>query len=198
MSRKAWKFNNGARLDQGLSMSFSRGVATKDPLGVAVAAGTPRYARRSILCGAPNVTAVSNAESGSWNVMTTGVAADGSTPVLCLAHITSGKLHVFQSSIVIDGSGNSTYVYDMTAGTSTYPDALKESADKNDDGLGTAGNFNFKPNGSVCYYGRIDLLCSVAYRDTSPTTAWRRNRVGVMSCNVEDLSGAKSGWKRCR
>lgn len=194
MGRKAFRFDNGSRLDPGLSLSFSRGVATKDYAGTSVAVDTPRYGRRSILCGAPVVTAVSNAGSGSWNVMATGVDADGSTPVLCLQDITGGKLHVFKSAIVIDGSGNSTYVYDMTNGTSGYPDALQESADANDDGLGTLGNYNYHPKGGVCVHGRIDLLCSVAYRDAGP--AWRRNRVGMISCNIEDLAGARTSWWR--
>ncbi len=194
MGRKAFRFDNGAVLDPGLSLSFSRGIATKDDLGTSVAVDTPRYARRSILCGAPVITAVSNAGSGSWNVMATGVDADGSTPVICLADITSAKLHVFRSAIVIDGSGNSTYKYDMSVGTSTYADALKESADKLDDGMGTLGNYNFNPKGGVCVHGRIDLLCSVAFRDAGP--AWRRNRVGIMSCNLADLAGAKTTWWR--
>lgn len=194
MSRKAFRFDNAPVLDAGLFSSFSRGIATKDSLGVSAGVDTPRYGRRSILCGAPVITAVSNATSGSWNVMATGVDADGSTPVICLADITNLKLHVFKSAIVIDGSGNSTYKYDMSAGTSTYPDALKESADKLDGGAGALGDYNFYPKGGVCVHGRIDLLCSVAFRDAGP--AWRRNRVGIMSCNVEDLAGAKTTWWR--
>lgn len=194
MGRKAFRFDNGSRLDPGLSLSFSRGIATKDGLGASVAVDTPRYDRTSILCGAPVITAVSNAGTGSWNVMATGVDADGSTPVLCLQDITNLKLHVFKSAIAIDGSGNSTYKYDISAGTSTYPDALKESADKLDGGAGALGDYNFKPQGGVCCHGIILLNCSVAYRDAGP--AWRRNRVGVMHCNLENLTGAKSTWWR--
>ena len=194
MGRKSFRFDNGAVLDPGLSLSFSRGVATKDDLGAAVAADTPRYGRRSILCGAPEITAVANAGTGSWNVMATGVDADGSTPVLCLQDITNGKLHIFRSAVVIDGSGNSTYVYDMTNGTSGYPDALKESVDKLDGGLGTLGDYNVHVKGGVCVHGVVMLLGSVAYRDAGP--AWRRNRVGVISCNLEDLAGDRSTWWR--
>ena len=194
MGRKAFRFDNGSVLDPGLSLSFSRGIATKDELGVSVGVDTPRYGRRSILCGAPVITAVSNAGTGSWNVMATGVDADGSTPVLCLQDITNLKLHVFKSAIAIDGSGNSTYKYDISAGTSTYPDALKESADKLDGGAGALGDYNFKPQGGVCCHGIILLNCSVAYRDAGP--AWRRNRVGIMHCNLENLTGAKSTWWR--
>lgn len=194
MTTKSFRFDGAMFLGRGLSSSFSRAIATKDSLGQSIASGSPRYGRRSILCGAPVITAVSNATSGSWNVMATGVDADGSTPVLCLADITNLKLHVFKSAIVIDGSGNSTYKYDMSAGTSTYPDALKESADKLDGGAGALGDYNFYPKGGVCVHGRIDLLCSVAFRDAGP--AWNRNRVGIMSCNVEDLAGAKTTWWR--
>lgn len=194
MGRKAWKFNAGARLDQGLSMSFSRGCATKDEAGTAVAADTPRYGRRSILCGAPVITPVSNASANSWNVMATGVDADGSTPVLCLLASTAGKIHIFKSAIVIDGSGNSTYVYSVPLGTSGEQDILANSLDKLDGGAGALGDYNLTPTGGVCYHGRIDLLCRVSFSDAGPT--WHTNRVGVVSCNLTDLLGASNTWWR--
>lgn len=184
MARKSWRFN-GNLSTSGLRAAFSRAIATKDSLGVAVASGEPRYARTSILCGAPVVTMVAGTDAAAWNVIATGLDSDNATPVCVLYQADNGKLQVHRGSIGFTSGTDAQYQYDcsINAGKNNYPDALRNSAD-----VLAAEAWN--PKGGLCCYGLISVLCTVGYNDGG----WLRNRVGVMTCNTANLSGAASTW----
>jgi len=188
MSRKSFRFDNAFKADPGLSMTFSRAIATRDQSGTTVASGDPRYGRDSILCSAPAVSTITGTTSHSWNVLATGVSYDNVTPVAVMSNITLGKLQVHLGAITLDGSGDATYQYSipLTGSKNSYPDALSGSTDNN-------ANEAWNPKGGTCCYGRVDLISTVG---NNYDGSWRRNRVGVMSCNIEDLSGASTGWWR--
>ena len=190
MSRKSFRFDNAFKADPGLSVAITRAIATRDQSGTAVASNEPRYGRDSILCSAPVVSTISGTTSHSWNVLATGLSYDNATPVAVLSNITLGKLQVHLGAITLDGSGNSTYQYSipLTGSKNSYPDALSGSTDNN-------ANEAWNPKGGTCCHGRIDLISTVG-NNYDGVSSWRRNRVGVMSCNIEDLSGASTGWWR--
>lgn len=186
MSKYAWKFNGAFIGDDGLSSTFARAIETKDSLGQTVASGSPRYGRTSILCGAPNITTVTGTTSAAWNVLATGVSYDNATPVAVISNITAFKLQIHLNSISLDGSGDATYQYSMplNASKGNLTDGLDESADE-------SALEAWNPKGGVLCHGRADILCTVGYDDGG---TWRRNRVGVMSCNLVNLGAAKSTW----
>lgn len=185
MARKSWRFN-GNLGGSGVRTTISRAIATKDAVGVSVAANEPRYARTSILCGAPVVSMVSGTDASTWQVIATGVDSDNATPVCVLYDANNGKLQVHRNSITFTSGTDAQYQYTVAvnAGKGSNSDALASS---DDDQAAEA----WSPKGGVCCHGFIAAISTVAYNDGG---SWRRNRVGIMTCNTANLSGAAGTW----
>lgn len=193
MGFRGANFNNGFTANSGLALSFSRATATRDYANNVVASGSPRYGEMALLPSPPVVTTESNSTGVGYQILAAGVDADGSTPVWVLYNTTNSKLQVHVGSISIDGFGNSTYqvlttpsVAKAVNGTPS-PDALLESND-------LSANESWIPKGGVVVHGVAYILCLVANDYYSGDATFRHSRIGIMSCKVSALAGAKETW----
>lgn len=129
---------------------------------------------------------VSGTDASSWQIIATGLDSDNATPVCVLYDTTNGKLQVHRGTITFTSGTDAQYQYTVAvnAGKGSNSDALASS----DDNQATEA---WNPKGGVCCHGFIAAISTVAYNDGG---TWRRNRVGIMTCNTANLSGAAGTW----
>lgn len=180
-------FDAGLRAEPPLSAVFTREAAVRSESGEWIPAGQARFAPSRLLCGAPNVFTVPGtaAPVTNINVLATGVAADGSTPVWVVQNSDQGKLQVFIGAL--SGSG---FTYDVTPNPSKggLADGLRDSADADPSEV-------WVPKAFVVCHGIIVGEFNVATPDTVPSP-WVARRVGFATCSIGDLAGPKPGWWR--
>lgn len=81
MARKYAGFNNGQHLSSGITATLTRAYATLHEDGTACASGSPRYAKRRMLCGAPKWETL-DSSSNTHVALAGGVWTDGRTECL--------------------------------------------------------------------------------------------------------------------
>ena len=122
---RSFSFDNGATLDPGLTWSFERASASIDIDGSVVTPDWPRYAPKTLLCGAPSVTTISGTTSPilGIHVFSAGVLSDNTTPAWIIYNVTQGKFQVHVGSV-----NGAVYSYSVngTASKGNTPDLLKE------------------------------------------------------------------------
>jgi len=183
---RSFSFDNGATLDPGLTWSFERASASIDIDGSVVAPDWPRYAPKTLLCGAPSVTTISGTTSPilGIHVFSAGVLSDNTTPAWIIYNVTQGKFQVHVGSV-----NGAVYSYNVngTASKGNTPDLLKESIDVNPNEAWTPRS------GTICH-GFAIALCNVSTKNADGL--WHLDRVGIAVCNLANLSGPKNLWWR--
>ncbi len=183
---RSFSFDNGASLDPGLTWSFERALASVDIDGSVVPSHWPRYAQKTLLCGAPDVTTIAGTTNPvlGIHVFGVGVTADNTTPAWVIYNVTQGKLQLHVGSV-----NGSVYSYNVAGSASkgSTPDLLKESIDGN-------ANEAWTPRSATICHGFAVVLCNVSTKNADGL--WRLDRVGLAVCNLANLSGPKNLWWR--
>ncbi|MBL8760713.1 MAG: hypothetical protein JNL50_05355 [Phycisphaerae bacterium] len=182
---RAFRFDDGVTLDPGLTWTFSRAATAVDVDGGLIAADTPRFAPRALLCGAPQVTTVAGTTLPitGIHVMSAGLMSDNTTPAWIIYNATQGRFEVHVGSV-----GGSVYMYTINtdASKNNHPDLLKESVDADP-------NEVWVPRSATICHGFAVVLCNVSVKTAG---AWKLNRMGIAVCNLANLSGPKNLWWR--
>lgn len=178
-------FDGSPRLSPGLNFEFSRGVPTLDDAGNAVAADVARYAGKRLLCGAPEIRTVAGTTfNTSFEMLTAGVLADGTTPVWITQDNNRGLL-----SVIVGTETGPKFTYNRVSNPAKggLPDFLRESIDESPDEA-------WSPRAALVCHGMAIVFCNVAVRDSHGD--FFPNRVGFATCNLADLDGPKNLWWR--
>ncbi len=179
-----FRFDQQPILDPPLQFVFNRFAPSIAEDGSVVPANQPRYRGVRLLSPVPQVTLVpgTNGEAAA-NILATGVAADGVTPVWVVAEYSKVKLEIYLGALP-----STPYVYSMSYNglKGNLMDAMAQSVDN------LPGEAWRPVAGAVCH-GFIVLQCNVAVPGAA---GWNSSRIGFMTCNLADLSGPQNRWWR--
>lgn len=183
---KSFSFDNGATMDAGLTWSFDRALQSIDIDGAMVPSQWPRYAQKTLLCGAPSVTTVPGTTNPVMGIHTyaSGVLSDNTTPAWVVYNVTQAKFEIHVGTV-----GGAVYSCNVVGSASkgNTPDLLKESIDGN-------ANEAWTPRSATLCHGFAIALCNVSTKNADGL--WHLDRIGVAVCNLANLSGPKNLWWR--
>lgn len=187
MTTRRFTFDGAVVHDDGLSFRFKRDATTIVERGGRnlgqVGANVPVFGDPRLICGAPVVTTIAGTTSEANDLMAIGVDADGVTPVYLVKKPSSGTLTIYVGDL---SGGGYQYNIQTNGSKDNQIDFLRESADNQ-------ATEAWNPKAAVICHGVIILSCNVHHNDG---TNWGHRRLGLATCKISDLAGAKSGWWR--
>lgn len=180
----SFRFDNQPVLDPPLQFNFQRDAAAILDDASLLAPNLPRYRETRLLSPLPQIVSIPGTTGEpAINILATGVAEDGVTPVWVVGFFSKVKLQVYVGQL-----GGTPYEYMMPY--NWLKDNLMDGMAQSIDNLPTEA---WRPvAGTVCH-GMIVLQCNVA---VPGVPAWNSNRIGFMTCRVADLAGPKNLWWR--
>ncbi|MCC6429175.1 MAG: hypothetical protein IT435_20435 [Phycisphaerales bacterium] len=179
-----FRFDNAPILDAPLQFHFERDAVALSPDGSLIPIDQPRYREPTLL--APHSAFTTDPDTFATpavNILATGFAADGITPIWLIADFGQIRLRIYVGSMT-----STPYEYSMAynGNKAAQMDVLVESIDN-------VGNEAWRPVSAAICHGFIVMQCNVAVPGPA---GWNSNRIGFLTCRISDLGGPKSHWWR--